>query len=70
MGVQLLVLCDTEYVLLFLFEKLDQFTEYFISTIGNSSQVSDGAGAVLLMKRSVAIRKGFPILGVFRCVML
>ncbi|XP_021896968.1 3-ketoacyl-CoA thiolase 2, peroxisomal [Carica papaya] len=36
------------------------------TTAGNSSQVSDGAGAVLLMKRSVAIRKGFPILGVFR----
>ncbi|KAJ0092630.1 hypothetical protein Patl1_25887 [Pistacia atlantica] len=33
---------------------------------GNSSQVSDGAGAVLLMKRSVAMRKGLPILGVFR----
>lgn len=34
--------------------------------LGNSSQVSDGAGAVLLMRRDVAIRKGFPILGVFR----
>lgn len=33
---------------------------------GNSSQVSDGAGAVLLMKRKVAIQKGLPILGVFR----
>ncbi|ONM16729.1 3-ketoacyl-CoA thiolase 2 peroxisomal [Zea mays] len=32
----------------------------------NSSQVSDGAGAVLLMKRSVALKKGLPILGVFR----
>lgn len=28
--------------------------------------MSDGAGAVLLMKRSVAMRKGLPILGVFR----
>jgi len=28
--------------------------------------VSDGAGAVLLMKRSVALKKGLPILGVFR----
>ena len=37
-------------------------------TIGNSSQVSDGAGAVLLMKRSVAMQKGLPILGVFRFV--
>ncbi|GAB2221782.1 hypothetical protein Droror1_Dr00012970 [Drosera rotundifolia] len=36
------------------------------TTAGNSSQVSDGAGAVLLMKRSVALRKGLPILGVFR----
>ncbi|RVW24388.1 3-ketoacyl-CoA thiolase 2, peroxisomal [Vitis vinifera] len=36
------------------------------TTAGNSSQVSDGAGAVLLMKRSVAMRKGLPILGVFR----
>ncbi|KAF7112900.1 hypothetical protein RHSIM_RhsimUnG0181100 [Rhododendron simsii] len=30
------------------------------------NQVSDGAGAVLLMKRSVAMQKGLPILGVFR----
>nr|ACG35447.1 hypothetical protein [Zea mays] len=37
------------------------------TTAGNSSQVSDGAGAVLLMKRSVALKKGLPILGVFRC---
>lgn len=36
------------------------------STAGNSSQVSDGAGAVLLMKRSLAVKKGLPILGVFR----
>lgn len=36
------------------------------TTAGNSSQVSDGAGAVLLMKRKVAIQKGLPILGVFR----
>lgn len=36
--------------------------------VGNSSQVSDGAGAVLLMKRSVAMRKGLPILGVFRYI--
>lgn len=34
--------------------------------LGNASQVSDGAGAVLLMKRSVAMQKGLPILGVFR----
>eukprot|EP00257_Ricinus_communis_P016064 XP_015574109.1 3-ketoacyl-CoA thiolase 2, peroxisomal [Ricinus communis] len=36
------------------------------TTAGNSSQVSDGAGAVLLMKRCVAMHKGLPILGVFR----
>ncbi|MED6149030.1 3-ketoacyl-CoA thiolase 2, peroxisomal [Stylosanthes scabra] len=36
------------------------------TTAGNSSQVSDGAGAVLLMKRSTAMQKGLPILGVFR----
>ncbi|XP_022930953.1 3-ketoacyl-CoA thiolase 2, peroxisomal-like [Cucurbita moschata] len=36
------------------------------TTAGNSSQVSDGAAAVLLMKRSVAIQKGLPILGIFR----
>ncbi|XP_031502022.1 3-ketoacyl-CoA thiolase 2, peroxisomal-like [Nymphaea colorata] len=36
------------------------------TTAGNSSQVSDGAGAVLLMRRSVAVEKGLPILGVFR----
>lgn len=28
--------------------------------------MSDGAGAVLLMKRSIAMQKGLPILGVFR----
>ncbi|GFP91056.1 3-ketoacyl-coa thiolase 2 peroxisomal [Phtheirospermum japonicum] len=36
------------------------------TTAGTASQVSDGAGAVLLMKRSLAVRKGLPILGVFR----
>ncbi|KAK9726762.1 hypothetical protein RND81_05G235600 [Saponaria officinalis] len=36
------------------------------TTAGNSSQLTDGAGAVLLMKRSVAVLKGLPILGVFR----
>ncbi|KAJ8749457.1 hypothetical protein K2173_025652 [Erythroxylum novogranatense] len=36
------------------------------TTAGNSSQVSDGAAAVLLMKRSLATKKGLPILGVFR----
>ncbi|XP_020273969.1 3-ketoacyl-CoA thiolase 2, peroxisomal-like [Asparagus officinalis] len=36
------------------------------TTAGNSSQVSDGAGAVLLMRRDVAMQKGLPILGIFR----
>ncbi|XP_078427666.1 3-ketoacyl-CoA thiolase 2, peroxisomal-like [Wolffia australiana] len=36
------------------------------TTAGNSSQVTDGAGAVLLMKRSLAMKKGLPILGIFR----
>ncbi|EXC24165.1 3-ketoacyl-CoA thiolase 2 [Morus notabilis] len=36
------------------------------TTAGNASQVSDGSGAVLLMKRSLAIKKGLPVLGVFR----
>lgn len=34
--------------------------------LGNASQISDGAAAVLLMKRSLAMQKGLPILGVFR----
>lgn len=34
--------------------------------LGNASQISDGAGAVLLMKRSLAMQKGLPILGIFR----
>ena len=36
------------------------------TTAGNASQVSDGAGAVLLMRRDVALQKGLPVLGVFR----
>ncbi|KAJ8431527.1 hypothetical protein Cgig2_009764 [Carnegiea gigantea] len=36
------------------------------TTAGNSSQVTDGAGGVLLMRRSTAMHKGLPILGVFR----
>ncbi|XP_024974541.1 3-ketoacyl-CoA thiolase 2, peroxisomal-like [Cynara cardunculus var. scolymus] len=36
------------------------------TTAGTSSQVTDGAAAVLLMKRSLALKKGLPILGVFR----
>jgi acetyl-CoA acyltransferase 1 len=33
--------------------------------VGNASQVSDGAAAVLLVRRSVAKRLGLPILGKF-----
>ncbi|PKA58779.1 3-ketoacyl-CoA thiolase 2, peroxisomal [Apostasia shenzhenica] len=36
------------------------------TTAGNSSQVSDGAGAVLLMRRDLALKKHLPILGIFR----
>jgi len=35
------------------------------TTAGNSSQVSDGAAAVLVMKRSTAIKMNMPILGSF-----
>lgn len=35
------------------------------TTAGNSSQVSDGAAAVLLTKRSVAKRMNLPIVGRF-----
>lgn len=36
-----------------------------ISCTGNASQVSDGAAAVILARRSVAQRLGLPILGKF-----
>eukprot|EP00249_Psilotum_nudum_P013723 c24476_g1_i1 orf=169-1476(+) len=36
------------------------------TTAGNSSQVSDGASAVLLMKRYLAVQRHLPILGIFR----
>ena len=39
---------------------------HLLVVTGNSSQVSDGAAAVLLMKRKVALEKNLPILGVFR----
>ncbi|KAG7375336.1 3-ketoacyl-CoA thiolase, peroxisomal [Phytophthora pseudosyringae] len=41
------------------------FKEGGTTTAGNSSQVSDGAAAVLLMRRSVAKQMGLPILGRF-----
>lgn len=36
------------------------------TTAGNSSQVSDGAAAVLLMTRAEALKRGLPVLGIFR----
>lgn len=36
------------------------------TTAGNSSQVSDGAGAVLLARRSAARRHNLPVLGIVR----
>jgi acetyl-CoA acyltransferase 1 len=36
------------------------------TTAGNASQVSDGAAASLLMKRSTAQKLGLPIIGIFR----
>mmetsp|Transcript_26178 Transcript_26178/g.57193 ORF Transcript_26178/g.57193 Transcript_26178/m.57193 type:complete len:462 (+) Transcript_26178:146-1531(+) len=36
------------------------------TTAGNSSQVTDGAAATLLMTRAEAVRRGLPILGIFR----
>lgn len=42
------------------------FKEGGCTTAGNSSQLSDGAGAALLMKRSTAEKLKLPIQGVFR----
>jgi acetyl-CoA acyltransferase 1 len=42
------------------------FKENGTTTAGNSSQVSDGAAATLLMRRSKANELGLPILAVFR----
>ncbi|KAL6761749.1 Thiolase, N-terminal domain-containing protein [Haematococcus lacustris] len=36
------------------------------TTAGNASQVTDGAAAVLLMTRREAIKRGLPVLGIFR----
>lgn len=41
------------------------FSESGTTTAGNASQVSDGAAAVLLMKRSKAKELGLPVLGKF-----
>lgn len=53
--------------LFFLLKKVES-NAVFMNFLGTASQVSDGAAAVLLMKRSVAMQKGLPILGVFRSV--
>lgn len=42
------------------------FSKDGTTTAGNASQLSDGAGAVLLMRRDVAAQKGLPILGIYR----
>ncbi|MEE6467405.1 hypothetical protein FKM82_007230 [Ascaphus truei] len=42
------------------------FKEDGTTTAGNSSQVSDGAAAVLIAKRSKALQLGLPIMGVLR----
>lgn len=42
------------------------FKENGSSTAGNSSQVSDGAAAVLLARRSKAVELGLPVMGVLR----
>eukprot|EP01023_Acetabularia_acetabulum_P061670 TRINITY_DN7486_c0_g1_i1.p1 TRINITY_DN7486_c0_g1~~TRINITY_DN7486_c0_g1_i1.p1 ORF type:complete len:436 (+),score=106.13 TRINITY_DN7486_c0_g1_i1:183-1490(+) len=42
------------------------FSEDGTTTAGNSSQVSDGAAATLLLSRREAIRRNLPILGIWR----
>jgi len=42
------------------------FRENGCSTAGNSSQISDGAAAVVLMKRGTAVQLALPVLAVFR----
>lgn len=59
---------DHAMVLVFDLYKLCSANIFLPVFVGNSSQVSDGAGAVLLMKRSIAMQKGLPILGVFRYI--
>ncbi len=52
------------------FEKISKLRPAFsadgTTTAGNASQITDGAAACLLMRRSEAIRRGLPILGAFR----
>jgi acetyl-CoA C-acetyltransferase len=40
------------------------------TTAGNASQLSDGAGAVVMMAADVAAKRGLPILGLFRGMQL
>ena len=40
------------------------------TTAGNASQLSDGAGALVLMEASAAAKRGLPILGLFRGMQL
>nr|HEX4312946.1 acetyl-CoA C-acyltransferase [Kofleriaceae bacterium] len=40
------------------------------TTAGNASQLSDGAGAVVMMDADIAAKRGLPILGVFRGMQL
>jgi acetyl-CoA C-acetyltransferase len=40
------------------------------TTAGNASQLSDGAGAVMMMDADAASRRGLPILGLFRGMQL
>lgn len=42
------------------------FDQHGSTTAGNASQLTDGAAAVLLMTREQAIKRGLPILGVWR----
>lgn len=49
------------FLLVFLIRNKVWHFALFLSS-GNASQVSDGSGAVLLMKRSLALKKGLPIL--------
>ncbi len=54
-------------------EKLSTLKPVFeggTTTAGNASQLSDGAGALLLMDADVASRRGLPILGLFRGMQL
>ncbi|XP_077227680.1 3-ketoacyl-CoA thiolase 1, peroxisomal-like [Tasmannia lanceolata] len=42
------------------------FKEGGSTTAGNSSQISDGAAAILLMRRAIALQRCLPIIGTFR----